>query len=80
MKAHNFDPNEPFVIISLWATIKLASDTNRIRDRATLCLLQHYVYETCANALSSRMCAENRAAPSIATVSNNDTMWRALLR
>lgn len=80
MKAHYFEPKEPISIIVFLKTFKLACVTNKIHEGAAMSLLPNHVHETLTNALSSPMCVEDRAAPIIVSLRNNDKRLRKLLR
>lgn len=80
MRTHYFDPGEPILIINSIATFKLAYDTNRIREGATIWVLLLYVYETLANALNNRKSAKDKIASIIISVRINETRSRECLR
>lgn len=80
MKAHFFDPKDPIFIIGFLATFELTCDTNKIHEGAAMWVLPHFVKETIANALNSRMCAEDRTAPLVATVRHDKIRHQKLLR
>lgn len=79
MKAHFFDPKDPISIIGFLATFKLACDTNKIHEGVAMWVLSHYLKDTLANALNSRMCAEDRSA-SLPASERNEPRSRKLLR
>lgn len=80
MKEHYLDFKESIFIISFLATFKLACNTNRTQEGAAMWVLPHYLHETIANALKSRMCSEHRTNQIIASVCNRDTRSHKLLR
>lgn len=43
MKVRSFDPKHDIFITGFLATFRLASNINRIRDGAGMCVLAHYV-------------------------------------
>lgn len=71
MKAHVFNSKNPISIISSIAKFYLACDTNKIYEGAAMWVLPHFVEETSANALNSRICATGRTVPLTATIRQN---------
>lgn len=60
-------------IIGSLATFELTCNTNIVLEGAAIWVLPQYVHRTLANALSNRMCVENRTGPIIASVRSNET-------
>lgn len=72
MKAYFFNAKNPIFTIELLATFKLAYDSNKIHEGAVMWVLLHFVMNALANALNSHKCAENRFAPLILFVRNEE--------
>lgn len=80
IKAQFFDPGDLIYIIRFLNTFMVACDNNRIRERAAILVLPHYVNETHPNTLNSHMCAMDMSSPIAASVSNVDDRSRQFLR
>lgn len=79
MKAPFFNLKEPIFIIGFLTTFKLACNTDNIRDGAAMRLVPHYVNETLANELNSRMCATDKSSPITSSVRNVENWSHNLL-
>lgn len=60
MNAHSSNPKDLISVFDFFATLKKAFDTNNIHEGTVVWILPNYVKGTLANALSSRICAEDR--------------------
>lgn len=80
MKAHLFDSEDPITMIGFLTTSKFACDTNHIQEGAAMWALPHYVNETLANSLDSRMCATDKSYPIATSLRNVDNQSHKLLR
>lgn len=58
-KVHFFDLKDSISFLRFLATFKLMCDSNKILEGAAMCFLPYYVKDNLANALISRICAEN---------------------
>lgn len=80
MKAHSFDPKDPFSITEFLAAFKLACDIKDIHRGAASEASRHYIKQTLENTLISRICARYKLTLLVASVQNEQPHSRKLLR
>lgn len=79
-KASVFHTKDPMSGTGFLPAFRLAYDSSRILESATVLVLPHYVNEPLAGAYISRICAKDKSFPKTASVYNNDTRSRIHLR
>lgn len=80
MKATFFDQKNSISIVGFMATLKLACNSNKIHEGAAMRVFPHFVQDSLAIILDSRMCAENWIATPVAFVQNEQYRSRKLER
>lgn len=68
MKVHFFGPKDLISMIGIFAIPEFLCNFNKIHECAAMWALHHYVEDTVANALNSRMCVEKQPGPLLGAV------------
>lgn len=80
MNARFFDLKDSISVVGFISTLKLACNRNNIQERAAMWALPHPVNEMLENELNGRMYVKDRLSPFVASVRNEETRSRKLLR
>lgn len=80
IKVHFFRPSSPILIFRFLAIFKLACVSTHSQKWETVWILLHFVDETVASALHSRMYAKKRFAPFASSVCNPKQSPQTLLQ